>query len=58
MHASRIFKEVTGKPFFEYIRCARLSQVASRLMRGRETILDVAFDSLFDSREGFTKAFS
>lgn len=57
-HTSRLFKEVTGKTPFEYIRAVRLSQAAQRLLEGNVKIIDVAFDFVFDSHEGFTKAFS
>lgn len=57
-HTSRMFTEVTGKTPFEYIRSYRLSQAAIRLLDGRDRVIDVAFDFLFDTHEGFTKAFS
>ena len=57
-HTARIFKEITGKSPFEYIRVYRLSQAATRLGAGHDKIIDVAFDHVFDSHEGFTKAFS
>lgn len=57
-HSSRIFKELTGKTPFEYIREFRLSQAAARLRSGNVKIIDVAFDFVFDSHEGFTRAFS
>ena len=57
-HTSRIFKEVTGRTPFDYIRSYRLSLAAIRLTEGRERIIDVAFDFVFDSHEGFTKAFA
>ncbi len=57
-HTSRIFKEVTGKTPFEYIRDFRLSRAASRLIEDDARVIDIAFDFLFDSHEGFTKAFS
>ncbi len=57
-HTSRLFSDVTGKTPFEYIRAYRLSQAAARLLNGRERIIDVAFDFLFDTHEGFIKAFS
>lgn len=57
-HSARIFKELTGKTPFEYIRALRLSRAAVKL-RGKEVkIMDVAFDFVFDSHEGFTRAFS
>ncbi len=57
-HAARVFKELTGKAPFDYIRALRLSRAAQRLMEGKEKIVDVAFDFLFGSHEGFTRAFS
>jgi AraC family transcriptional regulator len=56
-HSARIFKELTGMTPFDYIRALRLSQAALQLKDGKR-IIDVAFDFLFDSHEGFTRAFS
>lgn len=57
-HSSRIFKELIGKTPFEYIRALRLSRAAVELRTGNAKITDVAFDFVFDSHEGFTRAFS
>jgi AraC-like DNA-binding protein len=61
-HTNRIFKRVTGKTPFEYIRKRRLSLAALKLrdnLENKETrVLDVALDFVFDSHEGFTRAFS
>lgn len=57
-HAARIFKAVTGRSPFEYIRNFRLSRAAERLQNGNVKVVDVAFDFVFDSHEGFTRAFS
>ncbi|MBN2898434.1 MAG: helix-turn-helix transcriptional regulator [Clostridia bacterium] len=57
-HAARLFKEVVGKTPFEYIRALRLTQAALRLRDNDEKIIDVALDFVFDSHEGFTRAFS
>lgn len=57
-HSARMFKDVTGKAPFEYIRAMRLSQAAQRLQKQDQRIIDVAFDFVFDSHEGFTRAFS
>lgn len=57
-HAAKIFKELTGKSPFEYIRLLRLSRAAVRLREEDVKIVDVAFDFVFDSHEGFTRAFS
>lgn len=57
-HAARVFKEVTGKPPFEYIRLRRLSAAAEALRGSSSKVIDVAFDFVFDSHEGFTRAFA
>lgn len=57
-HAARVFKELTGKTPFDYIRALRLSRAAVRLREEKVKVVDVAFDFVFDSHEGFTRAFS
>ncbi len=57
-HLSRIFKEVTGKTPFDYLRALRLTKAALLLRDNEIKILDVALDFVFDSHEGFTRAFS
>ena len=57
-HAARLFRELTGKAPFEYIRSVRLSQAALKLQNTEARVIDVAFDFTFDSHEGFTRAFS
>jgi AraC-like DNA-binding protein len=57
-YASRIFKEETGMSPFEYIRNLRLERAAEKLLESKLKIIDVAFDFMFDSQEGFTRAFT
>lgn len=57
-HASRIFKEETGMSLFEYIRRERLTASAFALRDKTEKVLDIALDFMFDSHEGFTRAFA
>ncbi|HWQ77570.1 MAG TPA: AraC family transcriptional regulator [Anaerovoracaceae bacterium] len=57
-HAARIFRESTGRAPFEYIRSVRLTRAALALRDEGPKIIDVAFDFVFDSHEGFTRAFS
>jgi AraC family transcriptional regulator len=57
-HAAKVFKALTGKSPFEYIRLVRLSRAALRLAEADARVVDVAFDFVFDSHEGFTRAFS
>ncbi len=57
-YAARLFKEKTGKSPFEYIRLRRLSAAARDLGSSSRRVIDVAFDFVFDSHEGFTRAFT
>lgn len=57
-HAARMFKDVTAKAPFEYIRALRLSKAAVMLRDENSRVIDVAFDFVFNSHEGFTRAFS
>ncbi len=57
-HAARIFKQHTGRMPFEYIRELRLTGAALALRNDKIKIVDVAFDFMFDSQEGFTRAFT
>ncbi len=57
-HSARIFREITGKAPFEYIREFRLSRAAIKLQYSDVRVVDVALDFLFESHEGFTRAFS
>lgn len=57
-YCTRLFKELCGKSPFEYIRLLRLSKAALRLRDSDDRVLDVALDFVFDSHEGFTRAFS
>ena len=57
-NAARMFKELTGKSPFEYLRLRRLSCAATRLLGTPCRVVDVAFDFTFDSHEGFTRAFA
>ncbi len=57
-YSERIFKEITGRSPFQYVRSIRLSRAALELKYGNRKVVDVAFDYMFDSHEGFTRAFS
>ena len=57
-HAARLFKKETGLSPFEYIRRERLVKSARTLRSGNAKVLDTALDFVFDSHEGFTRAFS
>lgn len=57
-HCARIFKELVGRTPFEYIRARRLTHAALKLRDEKVRVVDVALDFVFDSHEGFTRAFS
>ena len=48
-HSARVFRELTGKSPFEYLRALRLSKAALYLRDSRAKVIDVAFDFVFDS---------
>lgn len=57
-YVTKIFKEVTGSTPYYYIKAIRLT-MAARLLRDEDVkVVDVALDYVFDSHEGFTRAFS
>lgn len=57
-YAAKIFRELTGRTPFEYIRLFRLSEASKKLCDADARVIDVAFDYVFDSHEGFTRAFA
>lgn len=57
-HATRIFKELTGKTPFESIRALRLTKAAQTLRDSGDKVVNVAFDNGFESHDGFTRAFA
>ncbi len=57
-HMSRLFKEATGKTPFDYLRGLRLTKAALQLRDSDARVIDVALDFVFDSQEGFTRAFT
>lgn len=57
-HAARIFKEEIGLSPFEYIRRERLTASAHAMRKGKNRVLDIALNYVFDSHEGFTRAFT
>lgn len=57
-HCSRVFKELTQKTPFAYIRAARLTKAAQELRDTGEKVIDAALASGFESHDGFTRAFA
>ncbi len=57
-HSARLFQAHTGKAPFQYLRARRLSRAALYLRDHEARVIDVALDFVFDSHEGFTRAFT
>lgn len=57
-YATKIFKEVTGYTPYYYMKSLRLSEAAKILRDQDIKVIDLALDYVFDSHEGFTRAFS
>ena len=56
-HAQRLFAEATGYGVGEYLRKLRLTRSAERLKNGEGDVTDQAFESGYESVEGFIRAF-
>jgi len=57
-HIGHMFKEISGKSPYEYIRLRRLTRAALVMRDENKKVIDVALDFVFDSQEGFTRAFT
>ncbi len=57
-YGAKLFKELTGISPYKYIKKYRLTQAAKMLRDSDKKVIDVALDFVFDSHEGFTRAFS
>ena len=56
-YSARIFKELTGLAPADYIRRLKLSKSALRLRDEQGRIIDAAYDSGYDSVDGYQRAF-
>ena len=56
-HFHRIFRGMTGEPLAGYIRRRRLERAAEKLLESDISITDLAFETGFESAEGFTRAY-
>ncbi len=57
-YVTQMFRDTVGRSPYDYVRARRLTAAALALRDGDKKVLDVALDFLFDSHEGFTRAFS
>ena len=56
-HANRMFKELLDITPAEYVKKIMLTESAEKLADSKESVLNIALDSNFQSHEGFTRAF-
>ncbi len=56
-HTTRKFKEISGMPLRDYLRCRRLAFALKEVRDSERSLLDIAFDYGFSSHEAFTRAF-
>lgn len=56
-HFSRIFQAVTHRTLKAYVDERRLNAAAQQLRQSRRKVIDIAFDSGFQSHEGFSRRF-
>lgn len=56
-HFLRVFKEATGLTPADYIRKRRITEVAKEITKGNEYISEIAFETGFNSKENFIRAF-
>ncbi|MCH4222301.1 MAG: AraC family transcriptional regulator [Solobacterium sp.] len=56
-YCARIFRELTGLAPADYIRRVRLSRSALRLRDEKCKVIDIAYDSGYDSVDGYQRAF-
>lgn len=56
-YVSRIYRKARGRTLFSYIHKKRLMLAASDIISQDRKVIDTALDFLFDSHEGFTRAF-
>lgn len=56
-HIDRLFKQYIGKTLYEYVNAVLLTKGADRLLNTKESVAEIAFDSHYQTHEGFTRSF-
>ncbi len=56
-HFARAFKTAVGQPPHQYVSARRLERAKEMLMRGNQSLLDIAIALNFSSQANFTRAF-
>lgn len=56
-HYSRLFREIIGDSVMEYVTKRKLTLAGKALLESRASIIDIALEYGFESREGFSRSF-
>ncbi len=56
-HYQRLFREIVGESVMGYVTRRRLQLAAGALLESDASVLDIALDYGYDSRDGFTRVF-
>ena len=56
-HYQRLFREIVGDSVMDYVTRRKLSLAGRALFETNASIIDIALDFGYDSREGFTRSF-
>jgi len=56
-HYMRLFREIVGDSVMDYITRRKLSLAANELLKTNNSILDIALNYGYDSRDGFSRSF-
>lgn len=56
-HLNRMFADCTGETIHKYITKLRLSNAACSLIETNKSIVDIAYESGYESQQAFTVAF-
>jgi len=56
-HYQRLFREIVGDSVMEYVTKRRLTLAGRALLESNKSIIDIALEYGYESREGFTRSF-
>lgn len=56
-HLNRLFSERVGYTLYKYIQMRRLTVAAEKLVNTNKPIIEIAYESNYDSQQSFTLAF-
>jgi len=56
-HLNRLFSESVGCTLYKYIQMRRLTVAAEKLVNTKKPIIEIAYESNYDSQQSFTLAF-